>query len=575
MEAEKKDSFNGRLGVKISVIILLMFSIFIGLISFISYSRSYKLLINNLGSKSLEIAEIASNGINGDDFKKLNTIEDEKTELFIEIHEALKNLRVLSGSEYLYTMRKNQDGDFVYVVDGAELEEISHIGDEEEYSEDYERANRVEFVAGNYIDVSDWGILVSSYYPITDSKGDIVGIVGVDYDVEKEYYEFQSFKSMIITIAVILLVVSAIVGYMISLAITRPLNEMMKLMVRAESGDLTVRSEINSRDEIGRLSKSFNHMIDNIKRISDNVRINCENTGESSGILNNNVIEINSQIGDISLNINEIARAMEETSMATEEVNSSSNEILILLGELLKMFDKATFSANSIEDKAHSVEIEVGKANDIAKKMYNEKQFEIGNAINAGKVVDEIEMMASAISDISEQTNLLALNAAIEAARAGEHGRGFAVVAEEVRKLAEQTSKTVEQIHSSVGDVKSAFSNLSSTADGVLKFIDDKVTSDYKYFVEIAEQYSKDAGLIKELIYEFKEKSKKVDLSVNEVNMSISNIASAIEESAASAQKISEKTEKISENVDEVSELSQSQLKDADILCENMKIFKF
>ncbi|MBS2905259.1 methyl-accepting chemotaxis protein, partial [Klebsiella pneumoniae] len=81
-----------------------------------------------------------------------------------------------------------------------------------------------------------------------------------------------------------------------------------------------------------------------------------------------------------------------------------------------------------------------------AKDVYSKIIENVKCAIEQGKVVEDVRIMADSIAEISEQTNLLALNAAIEAARAGENGKGFAVVAEEVKHLAEQTRDTVEQI---------------------------------------------------------------------------------------------------------------------------------
>ena len=88
------------------------------------------------------------------------------------------------------------------------------------------------------------------------------------------------------------------------------------------------------------------------------------------------------------------------------------------------------------------------------RKLYNEKKKKGLRAIEDGKIVENIKVMADTISSISEQTNMLALNAAIEAARAGEQGKGFAVVAEEVRKLAEQSSLAVPNIQDTIVKVQ-------------------------------------------------------------------------------------------------------------------------
>ncbi|SHI74024.1 hypothetical protein SAMN02745975_00497 [Geosporobacter subterraneus DSM 17957] len=66
-------------------------------------------------------------------------------------------------------MRKAAEGKFSYAVDGLDPrdEQFSSIGDEEEEILDgFAKVMRGEPFRGKKIEVSDWGIIVSSYYPL-------------------------------------------------------------------------------------------------------------------------------------------------------------------------------------------------------------------------------------------------------------------------------------------------------------------------------------------------------------------------------------------------------------------------
>ena len=89
--------------------------------------------------------------------------------------------------------------------------------------------------------------------------------------------------------------------------------------------------------------------------------------------------------------------------------------------------------------------------------------------------MDQINVLAKSIMDITGQTNLLALNASIEAARAGEAGKGFAVVADEIRVLAEQSKAAVAHIQEVTGNVTAAVENLANDAERLLEFVGNDV----------------------------------------------------------------------------------------------------
>lgn len=57
------------------------------------------------------------------------------------------------------------------------------------------------------------------------------------------------------------------------------------------------------------------------------------------------------------------------------------------------------------------------------RSIHEEINESLTKALEDIKVVDQINVLAKSIMDITGQTNLLALNASIEAARAGEAGK--------------------------------------------------------------------------------------------------------------------------------------------------------
>ena len=111
-------------------------------------------------------------------------------------------------------------------------------------------------------------------------------------------------------------------------------------------------------------------------------------------------------------------------------------------------------------------------------RVIRETGKSLKESIAKAKAVEEINLLADSIKQITDQTNLLALNAAIEAARAGEAGKGFSVVAEEIRRLAEQSNEAINKIQETTGVIVSSVEELSAKAGGVLDFMETQIIPD-------------------------------------------------------------------------------------------------
>ncbi len=77
--------------------------------------------------------------------------------------------------------------------------------------------------------------------------------------IQHMYYQF----SYIVGISFLIIL---LVGYFFALWISRPVSQISQLATQVAGGDLTVRSTIKRRDEIGILSESFNRMVDSLSQ---------------------------------------------------------------------------------------------------------------------------------------------------------------------------------------------------------------------------------------------------------------------------------------------------------------------
>lgn len=356
---------------------------------------------------------------------------------------------------------------------------------------------------------------------------------------------YKSARTQTIIISIMSLIFATVIAWLMIENIKKPLLKMKSLADELSNYNLSYDIEIDRNDEFGETAIALTNIKKNMIELVNVLKEQVTELSSDSEELYTTIEEVDTKFISIKEYTNSIYAEVQESTAATEEISASAEEVNASVEELTSRATEGSNRAEDVKGKAVAAKNRIKESRQKSLDLYLSKQKDILKAIEEGKVVDQVKIMADGISEIAEKTNLLALNASIEAARAGEQGKGFAVVANEVRVLAEQSKETAETIQQTIVKVQDSFKNLSINSEDLLEFIDGPITRDYDEFEEVSQDYENDAKFISEM-------SEDIAAMTEEINATVGQVTNATQNVAQGAQKSNESTANIVAGMDEL-----------------------
>lgn len=250
------------LGFKIMIFTFSLLVVTAGILIYFSYRTAYSDLEEAIGRRLEGIAATGALMLDGDLHDQIRTQEDAGTEAFKQLQKVLRDIKEKNNLEQeVYTFR--QEGEQVKFV--VMTQEKTFIGDTYQIREEMwptinqGRPNHTRIFKDAH---GEW---ISAYAPIHDSRGNLSGILDVDYHLTDFYMELAKKVGPLLIVSIVILVIAIVMSFILSRRLVRDLRYLTDVTEKISTGLMERSIEVESKDEVGALAESLERMRTSLK----------------------------------------------------------------------------------------------------------------------------------------------------------------------------------------------------------------------------------------------------------------------------------------------------------------------
>ncbi|MCD1258936.1 methyl-accepting chemotaxis protein [Paenibacillus athensensis] len=355
--------------------------------------------------------------------------------------------------------------------------------------------------------------------------------------VAQSYQRLDDTSRVMLFAAALVLLATVAIAYGLIRSFTRPIARLQKAVALIAAGDLRHTIGADSRDELGQLSASFDHMIVQVRHmlgntlgIASSLSAHAESFQRFSQLTAAANTDIVRSIEEISAGAGKQAEQSETSALIIAELETDIRDIADYADDMQRSGLEAAASTRNGAESMQSLQTAAARSQEVLQRVD-------GAMETLGASSQQIGAIVRSISDIATQTNVLALNAAIEAARAGANGRGFSVIADEVRQLSQQTSDSSKLVAGIIQELQQQMEQLKhnlATAREITLYQNGRIGDTLAAFSVIEQAMAGMAGQVERIHLNIGHVRRKNETLVQSVQF----VAAIAQETAAGVQEV-------------------------------------
>jgi GAF domain-containing protein/HAMP domain-containing protein len=338
-------------------------------ISYINFRRESRATFRQ---RLLDLVTLAALQQDGDAFDTIRSPRDAEFERV-----RLQNIAIRRSSpdiRYVFTARFDDQG-LYFVVDAGEIGEEGIAA----YGERYEDPGPV--LAANYRTLSEamveedfytdvYGTFLSAYAPITNSQGQLVGIIGVDFTADKVLEAERNFLLINLALFAALLPLLGLMGWALGNALARPIQALTEATARIAAGDLSYQADIRSNiPELRLLGDSFEAMAGQLREMVSTLEARVAARTEE-------LTSASLQLARRAAQFEAIAQVA-KTVASIQDLNTLLNRLVVLISNLFGFYHAGIFLVDENREYANLL---------AANSEGGRRMIERGHRLQVGKI---------------------------------------------------------------------------------------------------------------------------------------------------------------------------------------------